>query len=284
MSLSILWLFVLSGSIIVSLVLLLMAKWLLVMVGLYRPNYVGEVIVTSTGVIVVPLLLVFEIVIFWFMQGVFPRTARFPDLNFAFAFLVVFMTLLGLMDDTWGDRTISGFRGHFGALFKGRVTTGVVKAIGGGLVCLYVAFRVAQELSIPVIILDALVLALCVNLFNLFDLRPGRALKLFFLALLLLAPFTYTHEFWIFASIMIGSALVLSPTDFSGRSMLGDAGSNVLGAVVGFGLITTLGVPFRVVSFIILLGLNLASEKWSFSQIIENAPLLSWLDHLGRRT
>jgi hypothetical protein len=261
-----------------------MTKKLLVLVGLYRPNYVGDIIPISTGVIVVPLLLFFELVVFWFLQNAFPRTARFPDLNFAFAVLVVMMTLLGLMDDAWGDRSIGGFRGHFGALLKGRVTTGVVKAIGGGLVCLYVSFRVSTEVSLVMILMDALILALAVNIFNLFDLRPGRALKIFFLALVMLVLFTYTSEFWIFASIILGAAFVLFPSDIGGRTMLGDAGSNVLGAVVGFGLITTLGTTPRIVSFIILLVLNAASEKWSFTRIIENAPLLDWLDRLGRRT
>ncbi len=64
--------------------------------------------------------------------------------------------------------------------------------------------------------------------------------------------------------------------------MLGDAGANPLGAVLGVGLAASLDEPARLVAIVVLLALNLASEKWSFSKAIEASPPLRWLDGLGR--
>jgi UDP-GlcNAc:undecaprenyl-phosphate GlcNAc-1-phosphate transferase len=73
------------------------------------------------------------------------------------------------------------------------------------------------------------------------------------------------------------------PADLSARGMLGDAGANPLGAVWGLGLAAATGTFGRIVTIAVLLVLNLASERWSFSAAIDRTPILSALDRLGRK-
>ena len=57
--------------------------------------------------------------------------------------------------------------------------------------------------------------------------------------------------------------------DLTGKFMLGDAGSNVLGAVVGMGLAVGLGLYWRLGVLALLLVLNLLSERYSFTRLID---------------
>ncbi len=50
----------------------------------------------------------------------------------------------------------------------------------------------------------------------------------------------------------------------------------------------TWGIPLatsvaNVAAVVVLLALNLASERWSFSKVIERTPPLRWLDAIGRK-
>jgi hypothetical protein len=82
---------------------------------------------------------------------------------------------------------------------------------------------------------------------------------------------------------MFGGALACFPPDLSERAMLGDAGSNVLGAILGLGLALALSEVALVVALLFLMALNLASEKWSFSEVVARTPPLAAFDSLGRR-
>src|SRR5690606_15324028 len=94
---------------------------------------------------------------------------------------------VGLYDDVVGGRPehqAKGFHGHVRALRRGRVTSGVVKIVGAGAAGL--AAAALLEVGRPArsrwhrltrIALGAGVVAGGANLFNLLDLRPGRALK-----------------------------------------------------------------------------------------------------------
>jgi UDP-N-acetylmuramyl pentapeptide phosphotransferase/UDP-N-acetylglucosamine-1-phosphate transferase len=64
--------------------------------------------------------------------------------------------------------------------------------------------------------------------------------------------------------------------------MLGDAGANVLGGVLGLGVVLTADRATRNVVLVVLVALNLLSEVASFSRIIERVPPLRWFDRLGR--
>ena len=71
--------------------------------------------------------------------------------------------------------------------------------------------------------------------------------------------------------------------DLGERAMLGDAGANALGALLGVVAAASLSRPARVALLAGIAGLTAASEKVSFTAVIERTPALRWLDMLGRR-
>ena len=81
----------------------------------------------------------------------------------------------------------------------------------------------------------------------------------------------------------LGAAAALLPEDLGERAMLGDAGANALGALLGVAAATSLSRPARLVLLAAITGLTAASEVVSFTAVIERTPALRWLDMLGRR-
>ncbi len=131
--------------------------------------------------------------------------------------------VVGLYDDLRGTTHARGFRGHLGALRRGEVTSGTGKVVGVGLAGL-VASALLGRRPLADVVLDGAVVAGAANLLNLLDLRPGRALKAGVGAALL------TGQPGVAA---VGA--VLLPADLGERAMLGDAGANAYGALVGLG-------------------------------------------------
>ncbi|GIJ51960.1 hypothetical protein Val02_88460 [Virgisporangium aliadipatigenens] len=119
------------------------------------------------------------------------------------------------------------------------------------------------------------------NLFNLFDLRPGRALKV---GLMVGAPLAVAGPGAPVAAAAAGAAAAALPDDLGERTMLGDAGANALGAVLGTALAARSGRKARLALLAGVVGLTAASEKVSFTKVIENTPPLRALDRLGRRS
>ncbi len=188
---------------------------------------------------------------------------------------------LGALDDLAGDGSSKGLRGHLGAAARGEVTTGAVKVVGlgvTGLVAAALADRGRPGTSALDTLVGGAVVAGCANLANLLDLRPGRALKATVLASvpLLVGP-GGAH-----AAAAAGAALGVLPADLGGRAMLGDTGANAAGALVGAALVERTGRGGRLVSLAVLAGLTLASEKVSFTHVIESTPGLRELDAWGR--
>jgi UDP-GlcNAc:undecaprenyl-phosphate/decaprenyl-phosphate GlcNAc-1-phosphate transferase len=188
---------------------------------------------------------------------------------------------LGFLDDFAGDGRSKGFRGHLKALAGGEVTTGAIKAFGG----LGLAFVVAlwwEDWFLPAAILDALVIALAANFINLLDLRPGRAAK-GFLILWVLAAAAGRDTNYLPASAAVAAAVVAwLPADLKEKGTLGDAGANMIGAVLGAGFVAASGVPARLAVLALLVLTTLASERVSFTKVIESTRPLRWLDGLGR--
>jgi UDP-N-acetylmuramyl pentapeptide phosphotransferase/UDP-N-acetylglucosamine-1-phosphate transferase len=195
---------------------------------------------------------------------------------------------VGLYDDIVGARpeqkSIKGFRGHLGALRHGRVTAGLVKIAGVGAAGLAAAALLSAEkdrrgLARAVdVALGAGVIAGTANLVNLLDLRPGRALKA---GTLLGAPLSLGHRGGLAAG-PTGAAAALLPIDLGEEIMLGDAGANALGALLGVALAARSGPLLRAALLAGIAGLTAASEKVSFTQVIERTPGLRELDALGR--
>lgn len=185
---------------------------------------------------------------------------------------------VGLYDDLAGDSASKGLHGHLEALRRGTVTSGAVKVGVIGLTGLASAAAVSDNAF------DAAVGGLAVaghaNLLNLLDLRPGRAGK----AALLHAPLVLTGPAAAMGAATLGAVVASLPDDLGERTMLGDAGSNVLGGLLGMTMIAGEGRRARLFHLGIVTALTLASEKVSFTKVIERTPLLRELDHLGRRT
>lgn len=239
--------------------------------GLVEKNYLGKEIPLGVG----PLFLGAALFAFWL--GELFKLVAF-EAFFPYLLLLVGMVLLGFIDDTLGSGDARGFRGHFKNLFRGRLTTGGLKAIGGGFLALVVATTLKSEPG--EILLAAVLIALSANTLNLFDLRPGRALKFFWLVLVVLA-FVPGSRLYVLMPLL-GATFIYAPLDLGARAMLGDSGSNCLGAALGYSLALSLTWQWQLAATIFLLLLNLLSERVSFSVIIEKNSLLRFFDRLGR--
>jgi hypothetical protein len=130
------------------------------------------------------------------------------------------------------------------------------------------------------VLLGAGVIAGTANLVNLLDLRPGRALKAAGAALG--APLLATRAGGLVAG-PLGATAALLPADLNEQVMLGDAGANALGALLGVALAERTGRFGRAAALAALAGLTVASERVSFTAVIERTPGLRELDALGRR-
>ena len=188
----------------------------------------------------------------------------------------------GWYDDTRAHRTrqAKGLRGHLAALATGTVTTGAVKlsvlGLGG-----YAAGRMLGTGRVDAVARGALV-AGTANLVNLLDLRPGRAAKASAIlgSLMALAGGMGAGV----AGAAAGAAFAELTPDLAEESMLGDTGANALGAALGVALAASRFTVVRLAALGVVTALNLASERVSFTAVIDRTPQLRWLDDWGRRT
>jgi UDP-GlcNAc:undecaprenyl-phosphate/decaprenyl-phosphate GlcNAc-1-phosphate transferase len=200
----------------------------------------------------------------------------------------------GALDDLRGSGSRRGLRGHLGALAHGEVTTGTVKLAGLAVTGLGAALL---DGGAPAdVAVNAGLIAGSANLLNLFDLRPGRAIKVAVLCASLIggggalpsgrrAGADGTGRLSGVAAVAApaGAALALLPEDLGERAMLGDAGANALGAMLGLAAARSLPRPARTGLLAAIVALTLASERISFTRVIAATPPLHWLDMLGRR-
>ena len=191
----------------------------------------------------------------------------------------------GVLDDLAGSGKRRGLKGHLGALAHGEVTTGSVKLAGLAATGLAGGLLLGGRRSD--VLVNAGLIAGGANLLNLFDLRPGRAVKVAALSAGLIAaggaggPDRSAGLAAVAAPL--GAGLALLPEDLAERAMLGDAGANALGAMLGAAAAGSLPRPARVGLLAGIAALTVASEKVSFTKVIERTPALRKLDMLGRR-
>ncbi|MBS2964697.1 hypothetical protein KGA66_16690 [Actinocrinis puniceicyclus] len=192
----------------------------------------------------------------------------------------------GVYDDLCGNGDRRGMRGHVKALMQGELTTGGVKIVGiGGAGLLAGALvRRGPADTLTDKLLAGVTIAAAANVVNLFDLRPGRAIKA---ACIGAAPALLRDGAAPGAAAVrcagLGAALALLPEDLDERAMLGDAGANALGAVLGTAAAASASRAGLVWRAAALTALTLASEKVSFTKVIASTAPLRALDGLGRR-
>jgi UDP-GlcNAc:undecaprenyl-phosphate/decaprenyl-phosphate GlcNAc-1-phosphate transferase len=240
---------------------------------LVRPNFQGKLIPAVAGLTFIfygNFVYGYE----WLALGLHRASAA------AYYLVLLCFGLLGFCDDIFGDRSVGGFRGHFKALLRGRLTTGAVKAIGGGFISLAAGFLVGYP-NITRMLLAALLIALSANLFNLIDLRPGRCLFFFlvcsfFVIVVLIVEHAMGAGFLFY--LAVGFALILYPMDAAGQIMLGDTGSNAFGGLLGLVIALCFNPLWQGVIVVALIAFHIWSEGHSLSQTIEQNPLLRRID------
>ncbi|RQD76999.1 MAG: hypothetical protein D5R97_03305 [Candidatus Syntrophonatronum acetioxidans] len=242
--------------------------------GFLRQNYRGKTIPSGLGIIMVlsHLLLTLPLII----------AAGGEDawLIIYKLFLILGISQAGIIDDFLGDRN-RGFYGHFLCLMKkGELTSGLIKVTAGGILGLLTAYLVGGPPYL--LILNALLFPLTVNTFNLLDVRPGRSLKAFiFLSFLL---FLWVDEgLFLVLTPVLGAAIILFPLDLQEEGMLGDVGSNLLGASLGFILVLVLDYRVKALLVPVLVILQWRGDKVSLTRLIEKNYLLNYFDNLGRK-
>jgi UDP-GlcNAc:undecaprenyl-phosphate/decaprenyl-phosphate GlcNAc-1-phosphate transferase len=294
-----------------------------------RTNHRGEQLTLLEG----PALTVGSVAVSALGPGLPPRVRA------ALAVAGTGAAAFGGYDDLAGSGSRRGFRGHLGALAKGEITTGTVKLGGIGATGLVSAALLGGGPADVAV--NAGLVAGGANLLNLFDLRPGRALKVALASGTLLAagarrgparngaasrrgasatarprttagrgttagPGTVAGPgaaiglgaaagpgaalepssrpgALLAVAAPLGAAIALLPEDLGERAMLGDAGANALGALLGVAAAASLSRPARLALLAAITGLTAASEVVSFTAVIERTPALRWLDMLGRR-
>ena len=256
--------------------------------GFVRSNYAGRDVPVPVGLLI-PLAAFLAL-------GVAAPLDRLVDdkilTGFGLAGAMIYIIgvcLLGVIDDLLGTPVIEdnlgrkdprGLRGHAKATLSGGFSTGAVKAVGSlGLAAFAVGLIVPGKgeylLAIALVVITT-------NLFNLLDLRPGRALKVFFTLIIVLALATWTLDpLWTMGAF-IGSLPVLAYYDLGEQGMLGDTGSNAIGAIAGIWMVLVLDTTWQIIALVVVLLITLYGEFRSISQLIDRTPVLRFIDSLGR--
>lgn len=250
--------------------------------GLLRQNYRGAQLAFPLGAVLVTVALV-ALAPLAFLDDRADLELLAPDLRRWMPYLLG-IAFLGFLDDSLGQGETAdaprGWRGHARALREGRLSTGSIKAVGALALAAYVVS--GRGLQSWRYLADVALLVLATNLFNLLDLRPGRAEKGLALLGVGLCLGAWTIAPIELLGVFAGAILVGAWFTLRERAMLGDTGSNLVGAVAGVWLVSTLGGTGRLVALGAVVALTIYGELRSISKTIDSVPPLHWLDSLGR--
>jgi hypothetical protein len=250
--------------------------------GLVRENYRGALLAFPLGSVLATAALV-TLAPLAFLNDRADLDLLEPALRQWLPYLLG-IAFLGFLDDALGSgeavATPRGWRGHWAALRARSLSTGAIKAVGALALAAYVVS--GRGLESWRYLADVALLILTTNLGNLLDLRPGRAEKALALLALGLCLGAWTFAPLELLGIFAGPVLVGAWLTLGERAMLGDTGSNLIGAVAGVWLLTTLGADARLVALGVVMALTIFGELRSISRTIDSVPPLRWLDSLGR--
>lgn len=263
---------------------LLLPRWSqdMVATGLLRENFRGARLAFPLGALLVSVALI-ALVPLAVLDDRADLDLLEPGLSRWFGF-VIGVAFLGLLDDMLGrgheGDTHRGWRGHARAVASGRLSTGAIKAVGAFGLAAFAVSGLGREW--PGYLVDLALLLLATNLFNLFDLRPGRVEKAFVILLAGLCIGTWTLYPVELLGVFIGPVIVGAALTLREKAMLGDAGANLVGALAGVSLLVTLGEDARLVALAVVVTLTAYGEFRSISAAIERLPVLRDIDRLGR--
>ncbi len=207
---------------------------------------------------------------------------------FAFGlFSVVYVlgvALLGAIDDLLAGSS-RGWRGHGRAVLSGAFSTGALKAVGSLALALYALSGSGSGRG--EYLLAVALLVLTTNVFNLLDLRPGRSAKGFVLLGVLLSAVAWDGRYGIDPALWVvgpfaAPIVVVGVYDLRERTMLGDVGANVIGAVAGLWLLNAFDTTGRLIALAVVLAITIYGELRSLNTLIERTPLLRQIDSIGR--
>ncbi len=263
-------------GVVLALLLPFVIEQILKRTGRMERNFRGDEIPTSFGALIA----------IWAIPMLLTDRWLFPDRREERLLWVVCVAgfgLLGLIDDVWGDKKVKGLRGHLRCLIRDRrITTGLVKAVGGLLLAFWLARSLASDNLIRIGLMT-LVIALSSNAMNLLDLRPGRAGGVFLCVAIIILVTLFRQAGTLFVPgllYIILPALLVWERDSRASVMMGDTGSAILGGTLGLSVCLYTNLPTQIVVCLLLIAFHVLTERRSLTQLIERSPLLKWLDEL----
>jgi UDP-GlcNAc:undecaprenyl-phosphate/decaprenyl-phosphate GlcNAc-1-phosphate transferase len=247
--------------------------------GFLRENYRGRPLPFPLGFLIVPCALI-ALVVCAPLQELADANVLRPSASVALLYGIG-VALLGLIDDVFSPES-RGWRGHGRAVLGGVFSTGALKAAGSlGLALFVLAGRYDEGGRY---LLAVAVLVLATNLFNLIDLRPGRSAKLLVVLGAGLTIGTWTTTPLAALGVLAFPAVALGIYDLRERAMLGDTGSNLMGALGGLWIVFSLDAAGQLVALALIALATVYGEFRSLGALIERTPVLRQLDSFGRPT
>jgi UDP-N-acetylmuramyl pentapeptide phosphotransferase/UDP-N-acetylglucosamine-1-phosphate transferase len=234
-------------------------------------NYKGDEIPQGIGILLLMATMISSVFLL--------LTTNQSKLCFLYLFGLSVVGLGGMLDDLLGTQDVKGLRGHIHQLTKGRMTTGAIKIITTGVVSLFISISYWPEWMD--VFINLLLMMLYTNTINLFDVRPGRAVKIFLLgniSLWIMGDYP-----WCFISFLLtGGLLAVFKGDLQCKYILGDVGSNILGFTLGFAFAVSVEGWIKIAIIVLLFILHIIAETSSISYMIEQSKWLSCFDQMGR--
>jgi UDP-N-acetylmuramyl pentapeptide phosphotransferase/UDP-N-acetylglucosamine-1-phosphate transferase len=247
--------------------------------GFLRENYRGRPLPFPLGFLIVPCALI-ALIVCAPLQELADADVLRPSTSVALLYGIG-VALLGLIDDVFSPES-RGWRGHGRAVLGGVFSTGALKAAGSlGLALFVLAGRYDDAGRY---LLAVAVLVLATNLFNLIDLRPGRSAKLLVVLGAGLTIGAWSAVPLAALGVLVFPAVALGVYDLRERAMLGDTGSNLMGALGGLWIVLSLDVAGQIVALALIALATVYGEFRSLGALIERTPVLRQLDSFGRPT